>query len=545
MAGNSRKDFSIKPPVTSIIPGVLNVLDTPSIDLNYSPQTQTLSAVLTTLINGGTYGSSTQVPVFTVDSQGRITAITQVAIAGGGGGITTADNGLTLSTATNVQWGGTLLQNTTINGGTYLTSFTGNRTSPNPIVAIQNTGTGSGLSISTNYTTLRLTSNYSSLNTVEDNLQLIRTAPGLVASGIGQAIQFRNQSSSGSTITANKIISEITDVTPASFTSKMRLLASLNALDVDVLSLFGSGQIQGNKYGVGTFTGTPTYNLAVDASGNFIETAFGGSIAWGSITGTLTSQTDLISYLVANYYPLSSNPAGYLTTIAGLNISLLTNDSGYITSAALSPYVQSTRAVNTINSLTGGGDLSADRTLSLVNDSASPGNNKVYGTDSSGVKGWKADPTGGGNSIGELTSDVTAGPATLPSQSVPATLKANLKTGSFGVTIDGVTSIIQIGQVGYVVMPYAGTITGWSITANTIGNIQFDIWKTAAAIPLLANSIIGGGGNYPQLTSSQFVTSTTMTSWTLTFAAGDVFGFYVNPTPTVKNATLTLRCTKS
>jgi hypothetical protein len=39
----------------------------------------------------------------------------------------------------------------------------------------------------------------------------------------------------------------------------------------------------------------------------------GGSATWGSITGTLTSQTDLTAYLAANYYPLSSNPAGYLT----------------------------------------------------------------------------------------------------------------------------------------------------------------------------------------------------------------------------------------
>lgn len=34
--------------------------------------------------------------------------------------------------------------------------------------------------------------------------------------------------------------------------------------------------------------------------------------------------------------------------------------------------------------------------VKLVNDSTSPGANKVYGTDSSGVKGWKADPSGGG-----------------------------------------------------------------------------------------------------------------------------------------------------
>lgn len=34
--------------------------------------------------------------------------------------------------------------------------------------------------------------------------------------------------------------------------------------------------------------------------------------------------------------------------------------------------------------------------LKLSGDAASPGNNKVYGTDASGIKGWKNDPAGGG-----------------------------------------------------------------------------------------------------------------------------------------------------
>jgi hypothetical protein len=34
--------------------------------------------------------------------------------------------------------------------------------------------------------------------------------------------------------------------------------------------------------------------------------------------------------------------------------------------------------------------------LQLSGDAASPGNNQVYGTNGSGVKGWKADPAGGG-----------------------------------------------------------------------------------------------------------------------------------------------------
>lgn len=63
--------------------------------------------------------------------------------------------------------------------------------------------------------------------------------------------------------------------------------------------------------------------------------------------------------------------------------------------------------------MVGGGTIVASRTfdvigansivanandIQLVNDALAPGNNKVYGTNASGVKGWKNDPTGGGSS---------------------------------------------------------------------------------------------------------------------------------------------------
>lgn len=57
--------------------------------------------------------------------------------------------------------------------------------------------------------------------------------------------------------------------------------------------------------------------------------------------------------------------------------------------------------------------------IKLSGDSSSPGNNKVYGTDGSGTKGWKADPAGGGSSvlvqrvISEVGSSAT-GTTTMP-----------------------------------------------------------------------------------------------------------------------------------
>jgi hypothetical protein len=64
--------------------------------------------------------------------------------------------------------------------------------------------------------------------------------------------------------------------------------------------------------------------------------------------------------------------------------------------------VPASRLVATQHSLTGGGDLTSDRTLALVGDTASPGANKVYGTNSSGERTWKDDPAGGGGGGGGI-----------------------------------------------------------------------------------------------------------------------------------------------
>lgn len=63
-----------------------------------------------------------------------------------------------------------------------------------------------------------------------------------------------------------------------------------------------------------------------------------GTVAWGDITGTVTDQTDLITYLGLNFYPLSSNPAGYLTSAAAdlLYYPLSSNPANYITLTSLS-----------------------------------------------------------------------------------------------------------------------------------------------------------------------------------------------------------------
>jgi hypothetical protein len=70
--------------------------------------------------------------------------------------------------------------------------------------------------------------------------------------------------------------------------------------------------------------------------------------------------------------------------------------------------VPTTRLVDTTNSLTGGGDLSADRTIQLLNDTPAPGPLKVYGTDAGGARGWQAAGGGGSGGVRKFKTASTA-----------------------------------------------------------------------------------------------------------------------------------------
>ena len=63
--------------------------------------------------------------------------------------------------------------------------------------------------------------------------------------------------------------------------------------------------------------------------------------------------------------------------------------------------------VETDKSITGDG--SVESKIELVNDEESPGNNKVYGTDGVGAKGWKSDPAGTVESEMSVTGDGSSG----------------------------------------------------------------------------------------------------------------------------------------
>jgi hypothetical protein len=102
---------------------------------------------------------------------------------------------------------------------------------------------------------------------------------------------------------------------------------------------------------------------------------------------------------------------------------------------------------------------------------------------------------------------------------------------TFGITIDGGGSAITTGLKGYVRVPYSGTIVRWTLLSTdsaaspASGSIVIDI----------LNGVIGGfpptssiaAAAKPTLTNDQEAEDTTLTGWTTTVTAGDIFGFEV------------------
>ena len=126
-------------------------------------------------------------------------------------------------------------------------------------------------------------------------------------------------------------------------------------------------------------------------------------------------------------------------------------------------------------------------------------------------------------------------------------------TETLGTTVDGSGGTVTVGLKGYIKVPYACTITGWTVistTATPNQAIQFDIWRNAGALPTsaAANSLIGAGGTKPQLSAipagQQLRNSVNLNNWSTSLAAGDYLAFRVDSAAIVSWAILQINVTR-
>jgi hypothetical protein len=226
---------------------------------------------------------------------------------GGGGGFTTADNGLTANTATNVRLGGTLIQNTTIDGDSYrLDIFSNSLTPSSYLLGIKANGGGTSIYAETSNglaVSAKAISGYAYEGLSYDNycswlirenlvtpplgdldvlgiLKLERNTTGTPFGGIGGSIDFWIEPRTtivnpAPTTPTNRVASAWVDPGPtaSSRLSRLDFYGHSNLLSVRNVSIRGDGLVSFIQYdGSGTFTGTPVKTLSVDGFGNVIET---------------------------------------------------------------------------------------------------------------------------------------------------------------------------------------------------------------------------------------------------------------------------------
>jgi hypothetical protein len=147
------------------------------------------------------------------------------------------------------------------------------------------------------------------------------------------------------------------------------------------------------------------------------------------------------------------------------------------------------------------------------------------------------DSTGSGHIV---TYNTASG---LLAYTLPNSFISNIKSGSFGITIEGNGGVITVGQKGYITIPYNGTITDWEIFADRTGACNIDIKKsTYAGFP--TQTTITGSAPIT-MSAAQKASSSALTDWTSSISAGDVFGFTLNSVTSITRLNLIINTIKS
>ncbi len=114
---------------------------------------------------------------------------------------------------------------------------------------------------------------------------------------------------------------------------------------------------------------------------------------------------------------------------------------------------------------------------------------------------------------------------------------------TFGANFTNGGNALGSGYVTYFTFPFGCTISAWNITISPADTATFDIWKiaTGTAIPTVTNSIVASAA--PAIASGTAVHSTTLTSWTTTVTANDIFGIKLQAVGgTATQTTLNVEC---
>ncbi len=148
-------------------------------------------------------------------------------------------------------------------------------------------------------------------------------------------------------------------------------------------------------------------------------------------------------------------------------------------------------------------------------------------------------------STGGLFSQSQPGFSDLTGSATTAQLPVNQTLREISFSLDGQGSAIAAisgSNTWYLAnVPYAGTITSWSLVADKSGSIDIDVWKANAAVPTISNTITASA--QCSLASTQSMFAGPITGWSSAVSKGDCIGFNLISASSVTKANLTINIT--
>jgi hypothetical protein len=116
-------------------------------------------------------------------------------------------------------------------------------------------------------------------------------------------------------------------------------------------------------------------------------------------------------------------------------------------------------------------------------------------------------------------------------------------TATIGFTVDGGASTPSTGIKARIQVPYSGTIISWTLLADQSGSTQVTIKKSTYTNYPTTVSIVASAP--PTLSSQRKNTDSTLSGWTTTFSAGDIFELTLDSVTSCKQITLLLKAIRS
>ncbi len=106
--------------------------------------------------------------------------------------------------------------------------------------------------------------------------------------------------------------------------------------------------------------------------------------------------------------------------------------------------------------------------------------------------------------------------------------------------VDGGGSVLTTGVHGDLFIPFAVTISAWTLLADQSGSVVVDIWSApyASYAPTVANSITAAA--LPTITSATHNQSAALTGWTTAIPAGNTLRYNINSVSTITRLTIAL-----